>query len=207
MTDDTSLTDSDAITPTATALVLELADGRAVELTAHVATARDDGLRAIEEREVPDELQQQDDRLGTSQRVFEAGPATLVLRDFAAEDDDPIGLLPLDHLDELDVDVPDDWARLGRKTVEQKIGDPTYRNPVFEHDSREAWLIVERKFVDGDRQYRVYIEAGTPSLGIHPVEEQTVTSWDVDGLEDTVTEFLANYDHDSVIGDETRGST
>lgn len=195
-----NLYESDAVTRTKTALVFDLADGRTVELTAHVRTSRDSGLRAIEERDPENEE-------GTeSQRCFEAATADLVLRDVVAEDDDPIGLLPVFDLD-VDVDVPDDWERLDPETVAGKVGDPYVMNPVFEHDSGEAWLVVTKKLetyaetsVDGQKSggtypvFDVYIEAGTPSLGIHSVRDIQFSE-DVDELENVVEAFLDEYDH------------
>jgi len=183
-----SIHDSDAITRTKTALVLDLADGRTVELTAHVATARDDGLRGMEPRDFGSE----------TQAGYQAGPATLILRDLDAEGDDPIGLLPVDH--DFDIDVPDDWRRVDPDEVERRIiSDPSILGPVFEHDSNEAWLKIERKFQNGQPRFRVYIEAGTPSSGIWTVKERD-SGQDPGLVAAAAQELMGRYTHD--VGDD-----
>lgn len=162
--------ESSAITRTKTALVFDLADGRSVELTAHVATARDDGLRAMEPVD-------REGQKSTTQRGFDAGPARLILHDLDDEAADPIGVLPIDF--EAPIEPPAEWSQLDVGDVRKRIGDPAIRGPVFEHDSVEAWLLITRKFVDGTVRWRVYIEAGTPALGINPVAEQTETGYPV----------------------------
>jgi hypothetical protein len=185
MTSEDTIHDSDSITRTKTALVLDLADGRTVELTAHVATPRDDGLRGMEPR----------DRKSETQAGFQAGPATLILRDLDGEDADPIGLLPVDL--QADIDAPDDWRRLDDDEVGKRIcPDPSILGPVFEHDSGEAWLQIERKFQDGRPRFRVYIEAGDPSSGIWPVEERD-RGQNHDQVAADARSLMQNYDHDA----------
>lgn len=185
MTDET-IHDSDAITRTKTALVFDLADGRTVELTAHVQTPRDNGLRGMELRDSGSE----------TQAVYQAGSASLILRDVDAEDDTPIGILPVD-LDGLDIDIPDDWRLMDRDEVRRRIySDVDMIGPVFEHESGEAWLRIERQYHLDSTYYHVYIEAGTLSLGIHPANDCWVNDDYQAELEATVQDILDDYDHD-----------
>lgn len=191
MTSEKSLYESEAVTPTKTALVLDLADGRTVELTAHVRTPRDSGLRAIEERDP------ENDEGTDSQRCFDAASTTLILRDLDAEDDDPIGLLPTDDLDVDGERAPDGWELLGRETVAGKIGDPFFHNPVWEHESGEAWVIVTRRFEDREDVFHIELEAGDPSSGIWPIEETDVPvdGTGATGVQEIARKFMAGYDH------------
>jgi len=179
MTDE-PLTESDAVTRTKTALVLDLADGRTVELTAHVRTPRDSGLRAWEERDRENEE-------STSQRAFDVASTTIIARDVGMEDDDPIGLLPTWDLD-VDVDVPTGWTELGREKIAQKIGDSEFHYPVFEHESGEAWLIGTRRFEDGVDVVQLEIEAGTPDSGIWTREQGTLR-YDDPALEQSIADL------------------
>lgn len=200
---DLPIVDSDAITPTKTALVLDLADGRRVELTAHVRTARDDGLRAIEEEDLSERGQPD------TQRVFQAATTRFILRDVDAEDDDPIGLLPvsdLDHHQAAGPDPPDGWSKMEWDAVRQKLGyEKEFAGPCYEHESMEAWCKTEKLFHNGMPYFHIVIEGGDPAGGIWTQAETYVPDYtslpSASSTHRAARSLMAEYEHRGGGGD------
>ena len=148
------------VTQTSTAIVVDMGDGQFLEITSHGApSARSSsGLRGIEEMDV-DLLADPDNDPQRHFRPKPGGDGHLTVR----STDDPIGLIPMEYEDVLGDWTPEDWSF----TDPRKFGTPLpFLGAAYEHDSAEAWVIVKRKFVDGDPVFVLVGEIGNPTDGL-----------------------------------------